>query len=149
MRTPLERSPYGLIQEDLRDQPWKLLVACSMLNLTHIRQVRPVIWKFFEEFPDARAAAKGDVGRIAELLKPLGLQNRRAVNLIKLSTAFDSMWDSVTELPGVGKYAADSYRMFVEGYLDVVPTDSKLKAYLEWALGRKSDETRNEMCEDP
>ena len=27
-------SPYGLIEEQLYDDPWKLLVACMLLNVT-------------------------------------------------------------------------------------------------------------------
>ena len=32
-------SPYGLIEEQLYDNPWKLLVACILLNKTSIAQV--------------------------------------------------------------------------------------------------------------
>jgi hypothetical protein len=31
-------SPYGLIEEQLYDNPWKLLVACILLNKTSISQ---------------------------------------------------------------------------------------------------------------
>jgi hypothetical protein len=40
-------------------------------------------------------------------------------------------FDSVLELPGVGKYASDSWEIFVNKNLDVKPTDKKLLAYLE------------------
>lgn len=33
-------SPYGLIQEHLYQDPWKVLVACMLLNQTSGRQVR-------------------------------------------------------------------------------------------------------------
>ena len=32
-------SPYGLIEEQLYDDPWKLLVACILLNKTTASQV--------------------------------------------------------------------------------------------------------------
>ena len=32
-------SPYGLIEEQLYDNPWKLLVACILLNKTSATQV--------------------------------------------------------------------------------------------------------------
>lgn len=32
-------SPYGLIEEYLYDDPWKLLVACMLLNVTAGKQV--------------------------------------------------------------------------------------------------------------
>lgn len=145
MKTPLERSPYGLIQEDLRDQPWRLLVACMMLNLTNIKQVRPVIWEFFRLYPDPEATSKADQPSLATLLKPLGLYNRRSKMIIRFSMEYaQGGWCDVKKLPGVGTYASDSYEMFVIGNLNIEPTDSKLKKYKEWALGRENA-SRNEM----
>ncbi|KKK75781.1 hypothetical protein LCGC14_2870280 [marine sediment metagenome] len=34
-------------------------------------------------------------------------------------------------LPGCGKYAADSWAIFMEGRLDVEPNDGKLNWYLD------------------
>lgn len=133
MNTPKQRSPYGLIQEDLRNQPWKLLIACMMLNLTNIKQVKQVIYNFFERWPTPDSISESDAKDIAGLIKPLGLYNRRTKSIIKFSKAFKDEWKSVYDLPGVGKYAADSYRIFIEGKIDVEPSDSKLKAYVEWA----------------
>lgn len=47
-------SPYGLIQEQLYQDPWKVLVACMLLNKTGGRQVNcyeAIFW-----FPSARFA---------------------------------------------------------------------------------------------
>lgn len=133
MDTPLQRSPYGLIQEELRDQPWRLLIACIMLNLTSIKQVRPIIDGFFEMFPSPEAAVRADPGSIADVIRSLGLYNRRSRAIIRLSEAFNGQWSDVNDLPGVGKYASDSYNIFVKGKIDTEPTDSKLKKYVEWA----------------
>lgn len=133
MDTPRTRSPYGLIQEELRDEPWKVLIACVMLNLTSIKQVRPIIFSFFERFPNAETCASADPAEIAPMIKSLGLYNRRAKTIVKLSQAFIKGWTDVNDLPGVGKYAADSWRVFVDGKLDVQPTDGVLQKYLGWA----------------
>lgn len=133
METPKHASPFGLIQEELRDQPWRLLVACMMLNLTNIKQVRPVIEAFFDRFPTPELAAEANQAELAELIRSLGFYNRRSVSIIKLSRAYIGTWTDVTKLPGVGKYAADSYRIFVEGKMDVIPTDKKLAKYIDWA----------------
>jgi methyl-CpG-binding domain protein 4 len=133
MDTPKQSSPYGLIQEEFRTYPWKLLIACIMLNLTNIKQVRPIIFKFFDSFPTAESAAVADHHEIAKIIKALGLYNRRSRTIIKLSKAFISPWIDVKDLPGVGKYAADSYRIFIDGKIDIEPTDLKLKKYVEWA----------------
>lgn len=133
LETPRHRSPYGLIQEDFRDEPWKMLVCCICLNLTSIKQVRPVIKKLFLAYPTSDACALADDKALADLLKPLGLYNRRAKTIIKLSQSYNGEWSNVSLLPGVGKYAADSWRIFVDGKIDIEPGDTKLKKYVEWA----------------
>lgn len=137
MRTPRIRSPYGLIQEELRDEPWKLLIACMMLNLTNIKQVRPVIKEFFQKYPDPVAAANANEIDLAAMLKPLGLYNRRAKSIKKFSNAFmNDQWTSPISLPGIGKYANDSYEIFCNQNLSTVdPKDTKLVKYKEWAEG--------------
>lgn len=135
--TPRDASPFNLIQEELRDEPWRLLVACIMLNLTNIVQVRPIIALFFEKYPDCTSVTPDDEAAIAELIRPLGLYNRRAKSIVKMSLAYQRGWSVITDLPGVGKYAADSYRIFCEGRLDdVQPTDKKLLKYIGWARER-------------
>jgi methyl-CpG-binding domain protein 4 len=140
MQTPKQFSPYVLIQEELREHPWRLLVACMMLNQTSIVQVRQVIWKFFEKYPGPGAAVTANPAEMADLVKPLGLYNRRTKALMRMSQDFiDKAVDvDVSEFYGIGKYAADSYRIFVLGELpasvDAVD-DKELKKYVEWAHG--------------
>lgn len=112
------------------------MICCICLNLTNIKQVRQVILEFFAKYPDPETCAKADPEQLSMLIRPLGLYNRRARTMIKLSDAFLKPWDSVYDLPGVGKYAADSYRIFVDGKMDVDPSDEKLQKYVEWARGR-------------
>lgn len=133
-RTPRGPSPFGLIQEELRDDPWRLLIACICLNLTNIRQVRPVIVGLFEAYPSPELVVGGSEVQIAGLIRTLGLHNRRARSIVRMSQAYVMGFTDVRQLPGVGKYAADSHRIFCEGRLDdVEPTDKKLLKYLEWA----------------
>jgi methyl-CpG-binding domain protein 4 len=138
--TPTRRSPLGLIQEDLRWEPWRLLVACMCLNQTSIRQVRPVIWTFFATWPEPEQAASAPQGEMAAMLQSLGLQNRRSGLIIRMSRAFLDWLPSqdVRELPGVGKYAADSYNTFIRGDLAEGATDKELMKYVSWALGVQS-----------
>ena len=133
---PCRRSPLGLIQEDLRYEPWRLLVACLMLNQTSIRQVRPVIWTFFARWPTPEDAAEAGPDDMAETIRSLGLQRRRAGLLIRMSRAYTG-WlpeQDVLELPGVGKYAADSYNMFIRGNVVTDVTDKELRKYVDWAV---------------
>ena len=93
------RSPFGLLEEILWSDEWKLLVACMMLNCTTRLQVDRVLWRLFLLVPTPEDAvalgASGDGGdgfdgksgldRIEEILRPLGLHRKRARALVKLS----------------------------------------------------------------
>jgi endonuclease III-like uncharacterized protein len=86
---------------------------------------------------------------LEHLLHPLGLSNIRAKRLIELSRMYISSPPSIqvlhksrakgepptpiSHLPGVGKYAIDSYRIFCvpgEEWKEVRPTDKPLCRYL-------------------
>lgn len=54
------KSPFNLIQEQLYTDPWKLLVATIFLNRTGGRNAIPVLWMFFEQFPDAETTSRAD-----------------------------------------------------------------------------------------
>lgn len=143
MKTPSETSPYDLIQETLCWHPWRMLVACIMLNQTSARQVKPILESFFSRWPDALKCADADLDEMASMIRPLGLQNRRAKTIKKMSSALVKQWiDSmkhgdgnydIPSLPGIGKYAADSYKIFVEREIVDDVTDKELINYVRWA----------------
>jgi methyl-CpG-binding domain protein 4 len=112
-----------------------MVVACVLLNRTTRRQVDGVIGGLFERWPGPEEMADADPGLLALTLRPLGLHNRRAETLRRLSSDWLGGFDEVTELYGVGKYAADSWAIFQEGDLSVEPTDKALSAYLKERCG--------------
>lgn len=85
---------------------------------------------------------------LQELLTPLGLQKTRADRIIRLSVmyladppSFDAPRKSrvpyypptaVSHLPGCGRYALDSFRIFCcpDEWMNVMPTDKELIKYL-------------------
>lgn len=72
-----------------------------------------VVWSLFELIPTPEAAVAVDTSLIADIIKPLGLQNKRAQGIRKFSSRFlDGDWLHVTSLPGIGKYAWVTLRMF-------------------------------------
>ena len=165
--TPKERSPIGLIQEELWENPHRTLVSVMMLNQTGSKAVRKVIWKFFEKWPDAKSLAEADENEVAKFISPLGLQNRRAKLLRQMSVVyvhhqniieaaareaaliktelddksedFYNGWKIAGTLPGVGEYARDSYDIFVMRFIEVghIYKDKELKRYVAWALERQ------------
>ncbi|KAL3163173.1 hypothetical protein ABBQ32_009581 [Trebouxia sp. C0010 RCD-2024] len=130
-------SPYGLIEEMLYEDPWKLLVACMLLNVTSGLQVRKVIWRLFAIWPTAEAAAgaSDDTLVIVEkLIQPLGLFRKRTMAIKKFSQQYLTIeWLDPIELHGIGQYASDAYFMFCRGnWQDVQPTDKDLLKYQHW-----------------
>lgn len=128
---PLPR--FGMLQEEFVDDPWKLLVACSLLNLTNVRQVWGVIDELFEQFPSWKAVNDSSYHTLCSILRPLGLYNRRARGIIKLSAVWPDKDDErLRALPTVGQYAWASYEIFINDNLQVETTDKELTRYLDW-----------------
>ncbi|MBN3302045.1 methyl-CpG-binding domain protein 4 [Amia ocellicauda] len=128
------RSPFSLVQETLFHDPWKLLIATIFLNRTSGKMAIPVLWQFFERYPSPEVARGSDEKEVAELLKPLGLNELRAKTIVKFSDEYlTKQWKYPIELHGIGKYGNDSYRIFcVEEWRQVEPQDHKLNKYHAW-----------------
>ncbi|GAB1601836.1 methyl-CpG-binding domain protein 4-like [Argonauta hians] len=128
------KSPFCLVQESLFHDPWKLLVATIFLNKTTGKAAIPLLWKFFDLYPDADSARDADWHHIAHLITPLGLNEKRAKIIIRFSEEYLlKNWKYPDELYGIGKYGRDSYRIFcVNEWKQVMPTDHKLNSYHKW-----------------
>ncbi|KAL2474309.1 DNA glycosylase superfamily protein [Abeliophyllum distichum] len=117
------RSPYNLLQEDHAFDPWRVLVICILLNVTTGRQSATVV----------------DKEDIEKVIRSLGLFRKRAVGIQHFSRAYlEEKWTHVTQLPGIGKYAADAYAIFCTGKWDLVrPWDHMLIKYWEFLCGQE------------
>jgi methyl-CpG-binding domain protein 4 len=140
----LHTSPLNTRQEEYRDDPWKMLLACMMLNQTSHRQMDQVRHEFFRRWPDSESLSQADPQDIAQLIKPLGFYNRRATSWIEFSrqwTEIKSQHRDLTKVPidvlkklkGVGEYALDSWRIFQLYEYDFEPGDKVLRPFCEWA----------------
>lgn len=140
----LETSPYDTRQEEYRDDPWKMLMICFMLNQTSHKQVDQVRHTFFDRFPNAESLTLASEPEIADTIRPLGFYNKRA----KAWKEFSNQWIVAvdkyggTNIPvielekmrGIGKYALDSWKVFQLYDYEVQPEDHVLNWYVEWAL---------------
>ncbi|CAM9199806.1 unnamed protein product [Ectocarpus fasciculatus] len=135
-------SPFGLIEELLTDDPWKLLIGCIMLNQTTRSQMDPVLVRFLEKFPTADVAAAASVDEMTRVVAPLGLQERRPIAIIRFSQEYLSKaWTNVKELYWVGDYAADAHKIFIERkWREVQPDDHALNWWVEWMRGTQQAE---------
>ena len=124
----------AIIQQEFQHNEWQMLVGCIMLNQTH-RQVRRVIYDFFKAYPTPESITEDAIPDIVEHLGPLGFYNRRANTIFRFSQEYiNKEFDHVSELYGIGKYASDSYEIFINDNTEVQPTDKILRAYLRGEL---------------
>lgn len=120
-----------LIQEDFTDSPWKMTVICILLNQTTNQQVRKVLPELFEIIPDCTIASNAQENQIYDVIKSTGFGNVKARRIIQMSKKWTSGFSKPEELPGVGKYALESWSIFVDCKTNFIPSDKKLKLYLE------------------
>lgn len=131
----------SLFQECLKYEPFWMLVACILVNRTKWTAAEPVLAAVRERWPTTHRLSWADQGELEEVLRPLGFGRQRAGRLIDLAKEWQRIYvfenqrrvrtaDEVLKLPGCGKYAADSWAIFVEERLGVKPTDRALKEYL-------------------
>jgi len=129
-----QASPYLLLQEIYNEHPWRVLVCCIMLNCTSRKQVDQVRDEFFERYPTPEDVTTADPEEMSELISPLGFKNKRTSTIRRFSSDWISLdWKEPKELYGIGKYAQDSWEIFMKGNLAVEPTDGVLGKYLAWA----------------
>ena len=119
-----------LIQTHYLGDPWKIMISCILLNQTTNIQVRPVIVDLFNRFPTSNSITKSDEFEIASIIRSTGFQNVKARRIIAFTKSWNSGERNPDKFPGIGPYARDSWKIFVEGITNILPTDKKLKIYL-------------------
>jgi len=119
-----------LLQEIYQPDGWKMLTCCMLLNLTNRKQVDTIRDELFKRYPTPKDMMNANQSELAKLLKPLGLYNRRAKSLKRMSEGYVKGFKSVDELYGIGQYAMDSWEIFQNNNRNVNPTDKVLLAYL-------------------
>lgn len=82
---PIDAPSFGLVQEQLAHEPWKLLIATIFLNRTRGGVALPVLFKVFERYPTIHAMATANQSELVEMIRCLGFQNQRAKKCIDLA----------------------------------------------------------------
>ncbi len=126
-------SPYNLLQEIYIHDPWKIMTCCIFLNQTKRKQVDKIRESFFRKWSTPESLLRANSEEICELIRPLGFYNRRTKTLLKFSQDWIAGgWNSPKELTGIGQYALDSWKIFVEGEVVENPSDHVLNDYINW-----------------
>ena len=94
------KSPYGLIQEQLWEDPWKIFVVCIFCNLTKRTQAEPYFWECMDRWPKPIDMASADPAETEALIQPLGLSRRRSRALVQMSKDYmQKDWQDITGAP--------------------------------------------------
>jgi methyl-CpG-binding domain protein 4 len=75
---PLASPHFGLIQEKLAPDPFRLLIAVTFLIRTHGKHAIPVFFELIEKYPTPESLVAADKDDIVHVIRHLGLQNQRA-----------------------------------------------------------------------
>jgi methyl-CpG-binding domain protein 4 len=75
---PLSSPHFGLIQEKLARDPFRLLIAVTFLIRTHGKHAIPVFYDLMEKYPTPQSLVEADKEDIVPIIRHLGLQNQRA-----------------------------------------------------------------------
>lgn len=119
-RDLLEWSHEGTREFPWRDQEaslYEVFVSEMFLSQTRASVVARVIPEFLDEFPDMDTIREADVDDIAEVIRPMGMQNRRSRALKETAEILHGRdiprnVDELRELPRVGEYVANATLTF-------------------------------------
>jgi methyl-CpG-binding domain protein 4 len=136
---------YVPMQYDLRGDPWRMLVACMLLNRADGRQAKQALFDISDLSEDILLdlSVMSAYTRLESAFSVCGLQHQRAHRVIRFTIdwhrackrvgSFPSSED-VAKMHGVGQYALDSYKMFVIGEYVDAPADHVLSAFVHSEL---------------
>ena len=119
-----------MVQQQVKNV-WQHMVGVICLNLTNRKQVKEVLPKLFERYPNPTKFLIGNIKTQKRMLAPLGMISVRLKRLRKMSRDFIK-WDgeNALDLYGIGKYGSDSYRIFYKNEVPENVQDKELKRYL-------------------
>ncbi|RYF09312.1 MAG: hypothetical protein EOO77_24120 [Oxalobacteraceae bacterium] len=90
-----------------------------LLQRTRAETVSSFYETFYNRFPDWQSLANAAVEDIAEIIRPIGLYNRRSVSLQALAKyaysaggSFPATYKELLKVPAVGQYVANAILMF-------------------------------------
>lgn len=100
--------------------PYKVLVSELMLQRTTATQVEIVLPSFLKEYPDTKKLALSDNEKLTEIIKPLGLYQRRVKVFQNIAKQIEEdyngkipqNYDDLIGLFGVGIYIANTILCF-------------------------------------
>jgi endonuclease III len=81
----IDAPSFGLIQEQLAHDPFRLLIATIFLNRTRGGVALPILFHVFERYPTMEAMATANLSELVSMIRCLGFQNQRAKKCITIA----------------------------------------------------------------
>lgn len=82
---PLHHATFGLMQERLHRDPFRLLLATIFLNKTPGARAMPIFFHLMEKYPTPQDLANAEQADVTEIIHELGFQNQRARKCIAMA----------------------------------------------------------------
>lgn len=79
---------FGLMQEKLAHDPFRLIIATIFLNRTRGEQAMPVYYQLMERYPTVEMLSIAEQADVVSMIHKLGFQNQRARKCIALAKAW-------------------------------------------------------------
>jgi methyl-CpG-binding domain protein 4 len=84
----LQPAFYGIIQERIHTSLYALVVQAILWNQTHGLTARPILFHILTMYPTPLSLSQAHPKEMIAMLRPIGLQNIRALRLIALGQAW-------------------------------------------------------------
>ena len=122
-------------------RPYELVIAEVLLQQTRAEQVAKLFPNFIARCPDWLSLSRIPIADLEEMLRPLGLQRRRARVLHDLAgvifkNGMPSSAEDLQQLPGIGQYIARAIAAQLFGEV-VAPIDTNVSRALERIFGAR------------
>jgi len=152
---PPPLSPLGLMQEQYAHDPWKLLIACTLMSRVSSAEVKfRCIQGFFNNFPTPSAVMEHCTPEVAlPIIDSLGLFDTRYRSIMDISSRFlvqdefSCSRQGEDKIYGIGDFGVSSYEIWCLGEgKDLHPNDRNLAAFCNWlrahakAVGKNIEE---------
>jgi len=95
---------------------YKILLAEILLRKTTRKQVKEIFESFIKKYPSMEMLASANIRELERVIKPLGMQRKRAHLIIRLAKVIMEKYggeiprdrNSLIKLPGIGPYSANA-----------------------------------------
>jgi A/G-specific adenine glycosylase len=129
--------------------PYAILIAELLLRKTTANQVKAIYENFLKSFPDVKSLARASEKELYDMLRPLGMEYKRANLLIKFAEYVLNTYngnipknlEDLLDIPGVGYYSANALLCFAFNS-DTAIVDTNVLRVIERVFNIKSNKGR-------